>query len=412
MSKIIYIIFISLLMLTLLIRFYFVYQYRKEYKDRDKVDISILLLNDIDINGKNISTSTNLPDSFPPDRVTILLQPQETIHYGQYLNITGRINSKMLSNGRLVKSIYYPKVAIQSLRSDMFFNELLSLRKSIAYVYQMNLSDIDSSLLLGIVFGIKGQIPKTFNQDLQKTGLTHVIAASGMNVTMVAGFLMMLFTRLLRRRFAIVYAIILLLIYTVFSGLQSSIIRATLMGICAFSAQALGKQYFGFYGLVLTSFVMLLYNPGYIFDVGFQLSILATLGILTINPLVSRVSFITEDIATTFSAQLATMPILVSVFGQYSLLSILTNALVLWTIPLLMIVGGLAAAIGIIFPVLGGWIVYLAIPLLWYFEAIVSFFAVIPIQPQLSNITPMLILGYYLILIGIVCGFYVKHKEI
>lgn len=410
MSKFTFTIFTLILLLTLIIRFYFVYQNRKVYRDGDRVEISLLLLNDVDSNSKNINISANLPDTFPSERVSIVLAPQESIHYGQYLHISGKIKTKLLSTGRIVTSIYYPKIGIWQSLSDPFFMDLYFLREQIISVYQSTLSNIDSSLLLGIVFGIKGNMPKSFTNDLQKTGLTHVIAASGMNVTMVAGFLIFVFTKYLRRQTAILFAIVTLLLYAIFSGLQASIVRATLMGIFAFAGQALGKQYVGYYGLVLTAFAMLLYSPSNLFDVGFLLSMLATLGILVINPLFETFNFLSEDIATTTSAQLFTVPVILTAFGQYSLLSILTNVLVLWTIPILMIIGSLAAAVGIVLPSIGGLIVYLAIPLLWYFEAIVSFFAGIAAPLQLSNISPILISGYYLIIFAIVYATYKKQK--
>ncbi|HUD09572.1 MAG TPA: ComEC/Rec2 family competence protein, partial [Patescibacteria group bacterium] len=227
----------------------------------------------------------------------------------------------------------------------------------------------------------------------------HVIAASGMNVTMVSGFFFYLFSLLLRRQLAVFLSVAGIIFYDFLTGFQASIVRASIMAALAFSAQILGKQRDGLYILFLTGLVMLLWQPNYLTDVGFQLSFASTAGILVIPRLLKRFeNGITADLITTFSAQIATLPILVSGFGVYSIWSVVVNALVLWTVPILMILGGFAAILTFIFEPLTQLLLYLCLPFLLFFEAVANFFARLSGSVSLQNVPWQLVVGYYLIL--------------
>ena len=267
--------------------------------------------------------------------------------------------------------------------------------------YSQSLEKTDASLLLGIVLGIKGDFPLPFNQALQATGVLHVIAASGMNVTMVSAFLFSLASRFFKRQWAIVMCIGGVIFYAFLSGLQPSILRATVMGCLAFGAQLFGRQYIAVYALCVSIFFMLFTSPQLAFDIGFQLSVMATLGIILLSPLLPK-NKLFADSNTTLSAQVFTLPILLGTFGQYGLLSILVNALVLWTIPPLMILGGVGAIIGLIFEPVGKLLILLAVPFLWFFEKVVTYFGSLQWNLTLHTLSHLLIMGYYLLLVSVV----------
>jgi competence protein ComEC len=235
-----------------------------------------------------------------------------------------------------------------------------------------------------------------------------------MNITMVAAFLNSIFTLFLRRQMALFASILGIVFYAFLAGMQPSIIRAAIMGILVFSSQILGRQSLGAYGLFLTAFIMLFISPQLIFDVGFQLSFTATAGLLYINPIFNRVGKIRnlinrypflEDISITLSAQIATLPILLVTFGTYSLWSIAVNALVLWTIPVLMILGGVGAIVGMIFAPLGSVLVYLCLPLLLYFQKIVTFFGSLGGILEINTLPLAFVLGYYCLILSLIFYF-------
>jgi competence protein ComEC len=175
------------------------------------------------------------------------------------------------------------------------------------------------------------------------------------------------------------------------------------MGSIVFTSQIIGKQQTGLITLLLTGFIMLFYNPSFATDVGFQLSFVATWGLLYLPKLFKRFKGeITELLITTVCAQIATLPILISNFGNYSIFSIPTNGLVLWTIPILMILGSFVAIFSFIFPPLAKVFLFLCIPFLEYFEEIVSYFASFGTSFSFSQIPWQFVVGYYLILLSIV----------
>jgi len=134
----------------------------------------------------------------------------------------------------------------------------------------------------------------------------------------------------------------------------------------------------GAYILFLTGFVMLFLWPQFLTDVGFQLSFAATLGIMVIPSLFKRwENALSGDFLTTFSAQATTLPILLGSFGTYSLWSVLVNLLVLWTVPVLMILGGFAAMVSFVFAPLSKLLLYLCLPFLVYFQFITGFLPIL-----------------------------------
>jgi competence protein ComEC len=144
---------------------------------------------------------------------------------------------------------------------------------------------------------------------------------------------------------------------------------------------------------------MLFWQPSFLTDVGFQLSFASTLGILVIPDLLKRwQNAFTGDLLTTLSAQAATFPILLGSFGVYSPWSIVVNALVLWTVPILMILGGFAAILAFVFAPLAKLLLYLCLPFLLYFEAITSFFAHLAGSFSLNSFSWQFAAAYYLFL--------------
>ena len=312
--------------------------------------------------------------------------------YGDFVRIYGRISNL---NNRVL--MYFPK--IEQLENDTgLLGKSLKivnvLREKLISLFSTTLPSPSSSLLMGIIFGIKEQMPKDFSDSLKTTGVFHVIAASGMNVTLVGGFISAFFAFFLKRQIAIALSILGIIFYAVLAGLEASIIRASIMGIIVFCAQILGRQALAVNGLFLAGFAMIFIDPTLISDIGFQLSFAATAGILFI-----------KKAPSTIAAQLATLPILLANFGTYSIYSVLVNGLVLWTVPILMAIGGIGALLGLILEPLGQLLIYLCYPLLIYFEAVVNFFGKIGGVINVQSIPWQFIIGYYCLLMSILIIF-------
>ncbi|MBP9719245.1 MAG: ComEC/Rec2 family competence protein [Candidatus Levybacteria bacterium] len=416
---------ISFLLVTLSIRFFFFFKDQPTYTDGQPLTLQTTLLSEPKSSGKYQRITARLSKG---ERVFISAPSYPRYSYGQTLKIQGTLKIKSLSsksngttrlparqveqssNGKSIYTMSYPKIEVVA-NNNPLLHFITPIRSHIIWLFDTSLPQPAGNLLLGIVFGIDEGMPKAFDEVLQTAGVLHVIAASGMNVTIIGGFLASLFGRILRRQYALVVTIGGIIFYAGLAGFSASIVRASIMGILVFSAQILGRQTLALYGLLLAGFSMLFYQPFLLFDTGFQLSFMATWGLIVFNPLMQTIlkrkgwvidMLARTDFLTTFVAQLATLPILLGTFGSYSPVSIIVNFLLLWTIPILMIIGGIGTIVGLLIPGLGQWVLYLALPLLFYFESIVWFFGSLPLVFTAKSLSLPIVAGYYLLLLSVV----------
>ncbi len=333
--------------------------------------------------------------------ITTVASPQ--YHTGQVLQIEGKVTVKETEEKRVFFSSSYPKIRLLSESSNGFIAAANILRARSRILYEGVLPPISASLLMGIVFGAKEQFPDDFLAALRNTGVMHIVAASGMNIAFVAAACILVFGKVMRRQYAIAAASLGVLFYVFMVGMQPSIIRAAIMGMLAFGAALTGRQQFAVWSVFLSGYVMLLYQPGYLFDLGFQLSFLATLGIICLQPLFSFPKTLFFDIlTTTLAAQIATFPLLIAVFGTFGIYSLAVNMLILWTIPLVMTLGAAAAAIGIVCAAAAHFLILLSLPLLLYVEWIIALFGSLGGVIMLPRIPWPFLWAYYLFLTAIV----------
>lgn len=306
-------------------------------------------------------------------------------HYGDQLIITGSLKKGVtrgwfLEFPEIEESSQLQKIGIE----HKILASLSAWRRKIEGVYRFSLPEPQASLMAGIVLGSKSSFPYDFYQSLRKTGTLHVVVASGMNITLVAAVLVSLFVLFLNRRKALIFAFLGVWLYVFLAGGEAPVVRAGIMGSLAFWGVGLGREKDALRGLIFAGMLMLFINPNYLFDLGFQLSFAATAGILLVYPRIRRIRgikkafslpLIGDDLAVTLAAQILTLPIMIFNFDGYNPLSLLVNALVLWTIPWIMGIGALAGLAGLINKVLGQIICLPAYVLLTYFVKMVELFA-------------------------------------
>ncbi|MEK9178544.1 MAG: ComEC/Rec2 family competence protein, partial [Patescibacteria group bacterium] len=330
------------LLILLAVRSY-VYFSGNKLSDGSKIEFEGRVTSQIKTNSFSQSFSLN----YKGKRIFLNLPLRPTVNYGDKLKTSGVIVLKKLDRGE-IWVLEEPEIVFEKEKFSLL-SPVYSFRSKVISVFKSYLPSDEASLLLGIVFGIKESFSEDFYEDLRTAGVLHVIAASGMNVSMLGALLAGFFGTFLTRQIAVLLTIFGIFVFTAIAGFEASIVRAAIMGTLAFSAQILGKQSWAFFGLLISGFLMLFVSPALLFDIGFQLSFSATLGLIYISPLIDKmfrfkkiplVRFISEDANTTISAQIATLPIILSNFGNFSLFSVFANVLVLWTVPILMIIGG------------------------------------------------------------------------
>lgn len=334
---------------------------------------------------------------------TVVTSRFDEYHYGDLLEVSGSVKTSVLENGMTYSSIYFPQ--IQKVEEDLVLPFHLAgwIRERVRTSVRLFLPPQEANLLIGIVFGVNEGFDKEVKEAFQVTGVMHVIAASGMNVTLLAGFLLPLLGRFLRRDHALLVTIVCLGFYALLAGLSASIVRATLMASVGFLGLLLGRQRTALLSLYVTGCIMLGITPSLVSDIGFQLSFAATFGILLIKPLFPRLpqwkvmNVIGEDMTSTLAAQITTLPLLLYYFHSIGLLSVPVNIFVLWVIPPVMVIGSLAALVALLSMTLGGILSLLALPFLSYFLFITTAFAKISPLLETSKIPLSMIIGYYLL---------------
>ncbi len=297
----------------------------------------------------------------------IYLPLQPSLSLGDKVIIEGESQKGVIKKGKLVSA-------------EESKNPLYSFRRQLLNFYKSSLPSDSGALVAGAVIGSKALLTSDFWNKLTTTGTAHVVVASGMNVTIITKFILDLLILLLPRKRAIPFALSGVWLYALLAGFGAPIIRAAIMGSLTFTAQELGRINEARKALFLTSGTMLLIKPEWAWDISFLLTFAATLSIMFLQKPVSlylkRIpQIIREDLSTSAAASVGVAPILFFSFGQLNLLSPLINALVLWTIAPITLLGGVAGIVGVIFPPLGKVLLYLIYPLTWWFSTIVSIFS-------------------------------------
>ncbi len=265
---------------------------------------------------------------------------------------------------------------------NWFFGWLFYLKDQIATKVVMLWHEPYASFMAGLLYGYRGGLGK-LNTLFNRTGVTHIVAISGYNITLVATLLLLFCTYLwIPRKRAFWLVVSAIFLFVLFTGATSSAIRAGIMGTLVLLAAYLGRRSHIGNILILTVFLMALINPFVIlWDAGFQLSFLATLGLIYLNPLIEpfftwapKRFAIHESLIITSSAIIATLPIMLYQFGQLSIVALVVNLLILWILPWIMALGFFAVVVSFIFFPIGQIISWIAWVGMAYIVAIVTWF--------------------------------------
>lgn len=262
-----------------------------------------------------------------------------------------------------------------------------------------------AGLLAGMVLGVKTSLPAEFKRALRATSTMHIVVVSGQNLTLLSGMIMNL-AYLLGRRKTLALTLLAMLTYTLLTGLQIPVIRAVLMVGLGALAQFFNRQTDSWWILLVVGGAMLIYNPHWLTSISFQLSFLATLGVVVVAPeLIKRLAWIPDiikqDLGVTVAAQLMVLPIVALNFHQISLVGIVVNSLILWTVPLIMI-GGVASLVAslISFP-LGQLASIFPGILLTFFANIINLFSYSWSSFFVAQVSGLVWLGYYVLILGL-----------
>lgn len=333
--------------------------------------------------------------------------------YGEKIRLVGIAERKEFeADGKLAEYWEVRDPMIKKVRVDnQFLIYASQIRNTITDNIRRSLPFPESDLLVGIVLGDDSGFDKKTSEIFAKTGLMHIVAASGTNITIVGGLFYFSLLHLLGLRRALLISIAGIFIYALLAGFSPSIQRAALMGGISYFGLYLGRQTYSIFTLILTGFTLTLINPSILQDIGFHLSFVATAGIILIHPIIQTIRFfshniILKDISVTLSAYLALIPLLLYHFNTFTPFSVVINAFVLWTIPIVTIIGGIGSIASLI-------LLFLAIPIFWvtypflhYMLIVAEFFSgLFPEYGLHGTLSLYFVIGYYILLLSFLIRF-------
>ncbi|MBU1292649.1 ComEC family competence protein [Patescibacteria group bacterium] len=240
----------------------------------------------------------------------------------------------------------------EGLDAGMAF--LFGLRHSFLSALSYALPEPHSALAGGLIAGGKQGLGTTLLAAFVLSGLVHIVVLSGYNVMIVAEAVLRFFAFLPKRTGAVL-ALIVIGAFVLAAGAGAASIRAGIMAGLALVARATGRTYAVIRALLVAAFLMLLLNPHLLMlDPGFQLSFVATFGLIVGAPLLSeklrmiKNTFVKELLASTLAAQIAVLPLLLYQTGVLSLVSLPANLAVLPAVPLAMLLSAVAGVAGLL----------------------------------------------------------------
>jgi len=330
-----------------------------------------------------------------------------TFHYGDMLRLRGKLKTPPENEDFSYRDYLaaqhihsYMSTAVVTILPGRGGNPISAAlyalkEKSLANTYRM-FPDPESSLLAGILLGVDTGLTKDLQQAFKNTGTAHIIAISGFNISIIAGLFFTFFSRFLGPRRGAALAILGIIFYTVLVGGEAAVVRAAIMGSLALFARQVGRRQFGLNTLLAVAFFMTLWNPLFVWDVGFQLSFFATLGLILyaepFSQFANRIilkyfptstaerfaELFSEFVLLTLAAQLTTIPIMAYHFQRISLVSFIANPFILPAQPAVMILGGLAVLLSLVWLPLGQLAAWIAWPFAAYTIRIVELFDRVP----------------------------------
>ncbi len=347
--------------------------------------------------------------------------------YGDELRISGKIEEPFetqefsykdyLSRFEIYAVMRFPEIEkLAPDRGNKIIAALLNIKHEFQEVLSKILPEPHNALVLGLILGLKRALPEGLREALILTGVSHIVVISGYNISIITRNLLK--TRMLwGRKVAFWLSLLAVLIFVILTGAEASVIRAAIMGLLLVFALNIGRLYQATNALVFAGTVMIALNPKILFfDIGFQLSFLATLGLIYSSPIFEKwltklpdVLGFRTNLASTLAAQLFTLPLLIFYFDRISLIAPLVNVLILWVIPYVMLFGFVSGLSGMIFLPVGQLVAAIPWVLLEFLIRTIEFFAALPLASVFSKINIPVMVIYYLLLVS---GIWIyRHKK-
>jgi competence protein ComEC len=302
---------------------------------------------------------------------------------------------------------------------NALYSGLLDLKTQAGSLIDQHLPEPGAGLLSGILLGDENGISPDVEEAFGRVGASHVVAISGFNMVILSGVVMGLLKRLrLPNKWAGAIGILVIVVYTIFVGANAAVVRAAVMSSLLVIGEAIRRKTFLPASLAFVVIVMSALNPAVLWDVSFQLSAFATLGIMLFADPLSRwfnfqvargvpsrltsyvITLFGDPLMVTLAVQLTTLPLIVLYFGRLSPVLFAVNLLIIPVQSLLLILGILATLVAFLIPPIAQILFWFDLLLLAWTIGVVRLFARLPFADVEFYVDPRLITLYFVMLIG------------
>ena len=380
------------------------------------------------------STNTKYTIQTEEEKILITTSTYPEYKYGDVLEIKGELEIPMifedfnyknyLAKDGIYSVMYYPEIKIlERDKGNVVYQIIFKFKNKIKESIEKIMPFPEVSILEAITLGNKQMLSEEIKENLNITGTRHIVAISGMHIVILSWIIMYLLIGIgLWRGQAFYFALGLMILFIIMVGAPASAVRAGIMAGILLLGQKIGRLSDSARLVVFAAAIMLIFNPLLLrYDVGFQLSFLAVLGIIYLKPIFDnwlgkiikkeQLNGFIQIITMTLAAQIATLPILIYNFGRISFISPLANVLIVPLLPFIMSLG-LAFNIGtLIWSFVGKiliWPIYIG---LTYVIRLTDYLS----QPsfavkEITNIHWLWLVGYYILLIIFLWFFKKKQK--
>ncbi len=362
-------------------------------------------------------------------RVLAYVDPFLVVGYGDTISVTGVIEAPeafVTDLGRtfnypgylqaqgVTHVMYYPEVALISAdKGNILLQYIYAFKDAFRVQLQQLLQQPQRGLGEGLLLGIKGSLGEDWEEVFRKTGIIHIVVLSGYNVMLVIVFVLYVLSYVLRYQARIVVGFLAILAFAALVGFSATVVRASIMASLLLLLKFSGNTYNIVRALCIAGMLMLLWNPLLLlYDPGFQLSFLATLGLILIAPhleklvpFVPTVLGVREFLVATVATQLFVLPLLLYQIGELSLIAVVVNVLVLAMVPVAMLLTFVTGMLGFVTPQLALIVGFAAHVSLTYILRVAQLFSEVPFA---AVRVPMF--SFWIVIVGYAAIGYVLYR--
>lgn len=357
------------------------------------------------------------------DTVLVFTDRLDTVAYGDRVTVSGNLalpepfatdlgrtfNYPGYLRARGVEYVVYrPTITVLSSgEGNWLLHHLYTMKGFFIGALERVLPEPHGGLAQGLLLGVKQALGSELELAFRQTGLIHIVVLSGYNVMLVVAFVLFVLSWVLPLRPRALVGIVAIACFALLVGLSATVVRASVMASIFLLAHALGRTYAITRALIFAGAVMVALNPHIlVYDVGFQLSFLATLGLVLIAPHFEALLMTVpnrfsarEFFVATVATQIAVLPLLLYQIGELSIISVVANVLVLPVVPVAMLLTFLTGVVALLAPGLVLVPATLAYVSLGYMLSIVQFLAALPFAavtvPEFSFVFVVLAYALY-----------------